>query len=191
MRKYWSTKKSDWQDLPNEILQGRWMSEKLSKVYKFKIVLNFIFSIISIFSWMLISKIFNRKNQKPSGEVILLHNFTNISALKKSNLLTSRYFPFLQDFFKKKKLKVYYLTWFNNFWKDRIKVFKILKKQSGFIVEEFISLNDLKIAISNFFKSKNIIETCKNYRDINLQDLLPIPFIQSLSSLKKILVNIK
>ena len=141
-------------------------------VYKFKIVLNFIFSIISIFSWMLISKIFNRKNQKPSGEVILLHNFTNISALKKSNLLTSRYFPFLQDFFKKKKLKVYYLTWFNNFWKDRIKVFKILKKQSGFIVEEFISLNDLKIAISNFFKSKKIIETCKNYRDINLQDLL-------------------
>ena len=29
-------------------------------VYKFKIVLNFIFSIISIFSWLLISKIFNQ-----------------------------------------------------------------------------------------------------------------------------------
>ena len=37
MRKHWSTKKTDWQDLPKEILRGRWKSTKLGKIYKSRI----------------------------------------------------------------------------------------------------------------------------------------------------------
>ncbi len=137
-----------------------------------KIFFKTILSIISIMYWIIISK-FDYKNQNISSENnILIHHSMDINKFKKDFKLENRYFPYLKDFLKKKSKNIYHLVWFYNFWFNRSKILKKIKEKSGFIVENFVNLNDIIEGTKNFVKTKKTILGCDNYYEINIKDLL-------------------
>ncbi len=49
---------------------------------------------------------------------------------------------------------------------------KKIRENSGFIVENFINLNDVIVGTKNFIKTKKTIVSCSNYYDIKIKYLL-------------------
>ena len=139
---------------------------------KITIFLKIILAILSTLHWMVLSKFFIKLNNAESGEIILIHQLIDSKIFKKNNKLENRYFPYLKDFLIKRDKKVKHLVWFYNFWFNRIKVLKSINKQSGFIIESYLSLTGLRNALVNFLKTKETILNCSNYNDIKTDYLL-------------------
>ena len=135
-----------------------------------KIFFKTILSIISIMYWIIISK-FDYKNQNISSENnILIHHSMDINKFKKDFKLEID--TFISQRLSKKIKNIYHLVWFYNFWFNRSKILKKIKEKSGFIVENFVNLNDIIEGTKNFVKTKKTILGCDNYYEINIKDLL-------------------
>ena len=81
----------------------------------------------------------------------------DVNKFKKEFKLENRYFPHLKDHLKKKSKNIFHLVWFYNFWFNRLKVLKKIRENSGFIVEDFINLNDVIIGTKSFIKTKKLL----------------------------------
>ena len=158
-------KKFDTKFQSNFFILGNFL--KNCKIY-FKILL----SILSSIHWIIISKLEKTSLSINSKNNVLIHYSMDVNKFKKEFRFENRYFPYLKDYLKKKSKNTFHLVWFYNFWFNRLKVLKKIRENSGFIVENFINLNDIIIGVKNFIKTKKTILSCNNYYEIKIKDLL-------------------
>jgi len=158
-----------------KIQKSKSLTLKIIKIFflhYYKVVKNLFISILSIIFTYFCLKFTLQKKMAPKGNVYLLHQFVDTNSLQNDENIKSRYFPYLKEYFVKKKLNLYSLPWFEVFWLKKIKALQKLRKEKCIIVEDWLNIFDYFQSIRNFFKSSSCFDTQSIYPNLNIKYLI-------------------